>query len=334
MEEIGIGRGYALVAETGSWESSVEAGILRRSMPTMGTLANVSVFGVHPERARHAVEAAFAEIRLVERLMTTHDPSSQLSRVNERSGSDAPRVDGRVLDVARMAVEWSRATDGRFDATTLPLVRAWGLRNPDEYVSDPDVLEEARGLVDWRGVVVEGDRLGLARAGQGLDFGGIGKGYAVDRAVALMRDAFGIEHALVEIGGDLYALGRPKDRAGWRIGLQDPLGKGILAVMEVADLAVATSGNYAHRQADASRPDWGDSMDVATGRPRAAALSTTVVAPTCADADAASTHLFVAGGRPGPGPAARGIRALHLLANTPEGIEYEACEGFPELETE
>lgn len=329
------GRGFQLQIDRGSRDTSFEAGVRRRSMPTMGTLANISVCDVSPERAFEAIEAAFAEIARVARLMSTHDETSQISRVNDRSGSDMLVVDPRVIETARASLEWSRLTDGRFDATTLPLLHAWGFRDPDSYVSDPDVIEEARSLVDWRGVAIEEDRLGLSRAGQGLDFGGIGKGYAVDRAVAVLRDRFGIERALVEIGGDLYALGRPPDRAGWRVGLQNPLGPGFVAVFELADMAVATSGNYGVRHSSAD-PTWGDTFDPSGGRPTCRALSTSVIAPTATDADAAATVLFLNGGAPtGAMRLERGVASLHVRgerALDPESLVFDASDGFPPIE--
>ena len=162
-----------------------------------------------------------------------------------------------------------------------------------------------------------------------MDFGGIAKGYAVDRAVAILR-GWGIHNVIVEAGGDLYALGRPDDAAGWKIGVKNPAGPGLCAVFELADRAVATSGNYATRRVENARA-MTDTFDPRTGEPVETFLSTTACAPTCMEADAASTVLFCAGTSAELNLGGENISVLNI-ARDGSGLKFIASDEFPAFE--
>jgi thiamine biosynthesis lipoprotein len=260
-------------------------------MSAMGTLVNITIFDEAEAKSREAVRDAFAEIRRVDDLMSTHRRYSQLSRINRAAGNDALAADPRILDVARAAIAWSERTGGVFDATTLPLLRAWGFRNEDARPA-PSV-EAALEVVGSKFIRIEGDRLGLTRAGAEIDFGGIAKGYAVDRAVARLRDRWGVARAIVEAGGDLYALGRPEDDEGWTIGVRSGGNEREFdCTFKLADAAVATSGSRATRIRRGGE-EYGDIFDPRDGRPRDGFLTLTSHAATAMDADALSTAAYL-----------------------------------------
>lgn len=288
------------LAPSSSWAGSASAAPWHRTMNAMGTLVNISIFGERDEKAREATRDAFVEIRLIDSLMSTHRRYSLLSRINRRAGSESLRADFRLVEVLAASIEWSRRTGGLFDVTTLGLLRAWGFREGDQPpgasgTARSESVREALAGVDWRSVSIEGESVGLRTARSAVDLGGIAKGYAVDRAIAVLRDKWGIRRAIVEAGGDLYALGSPPDAAGWKIALAHPTRPGrSIATFELADRAVATSGNYATR-IESEGESRTDIFDPHTGEPAAGWSSLTTLAATAIDADAASTTLFSAG---------------------------------------
>jgi thiamine biosynthesis lipoprotein len=225
--------------------------------------------------------------------MTTHKKYSQLSRINAVAGHESVPVDSRVLEVLRSSLRWADRTSGTFDVTTLPLLRAYGFRGEEGEVIES--VEKAREVVGAKFIAIEGDRAGLTRNGAMIDVGGIAKGYAVDRAAALLRDKWDITKAIVEAGGDLYCLGRPEDAAGWKIGVAHPTRSGdICATIELADCAVATSGSTQTRITRDGKT-MTDIFDPRTGEPVQSWLSLSARAANCMDADAASTTLFALG---------------------------------------
>jgi thiamine biosynthesis lipoprotein len=267
----------------------------------MGTWVSIEVHDVAGDRARASavVERAFNEVRAVDELMSVFRPESQISRINRSAGRDPIVVDRRVAEVLRAAHHTGERSEGVFDVTVLPLLRALGLRSDRP---EPGVAAAALARVDYRTVEVDPLRpqVGLSRAGAAIDLGGIAKGYAVDRAIAVLQDA-GIGRAVVNAGGDLRVLGVPGDRdhEGWRVGVQHPLRPGrILATLELRDQAIATSGNYEQFiAAGEERP--GHLIDPRTGGPVDHLMSATVVASTAMEADAASTTAYLLGGEQG-----------------------------------
>lgn len=311
------------------WGARAERSAFRRSMASMGTLVNISVFDVPEKVAQEAVRRAFAEIRDVDRLMTTFDPGSQLSAVNRVAGNELLPVDPRLSEVLAASLDFSRHSNGLFDVTTLPLLEAWGFREDPDSAHRPDDKKLAFALekVGYRHVELQKGQVGLARRGAEIDLGGIAKGYAVDRAIAaLVR--FGVQRAIVEAGGDLFALGSPEDSDGWNIGLKHPLEPHTLcATITVKNQAVTTSGNYENFVVyDGHR--YGHLLDPFTGEPVETYLSTTAVAATTLAADAASTTLYVAG-RNQNAPVPAGIEWLHIFSENGRSLEFLASANFP-----
>lgn len=305
--------------------------VLRRSYAALGTRVNVFIFDAPQAVADEAVQAAFGEIEEIHRLMSTHEAASHLSLVNQAAGSEFVKVDPRVTAVVERSLEFSRLSQGVFDVTTLPLLEAWGFRSyrfdqPPEESRVQDALDK----VGYRNVVVAEAGLGLKRKGAGIDLGGIGKGYAVDRASQMLR-RYGISRFIVEAGGDLFAAGHPPDRECWHIGVKHPLQEGECATLYLTDQAVATSGtNESYVMYRGKK--YGHLFNPRTGEPVETYLSTSAVAPTALEADAASTTLFVAG-RNHRGPLVRSHTSwLHLNRDRAGRLSYEASTGFPRWE--
>ena len=294
-EFVGLGIG-AFVAAVALPVLGRRPRLVRRTLPTMGTLAEVAVSSSDPDGARRAVEAALDEIRRVDRTMTRFDPGSDVGRANAAAPGRPVRVEEATARVLEAGLRWARGTEGRFDPCLGDAVAAWDVDRRRE----PLAPEEARrwaGEGLWRSLEVDA-RTGrdasvrLHRPEASLDLGGIAKGYAVDRAVEALR-RHGVRDGLVSAGGDLYALGVSEDGDPWEVGIRDPDDPSRhLRVLRLSDRAVATSGDY-EAGFDHGGRRYHHLLDPATGEPRRGPIRTlTVAAPTCMTADAAATAAF------------------------------------------
>lgn len=270
-----------------------------RVLYSMGTLVTIQAIGSSKKVVEEAMEAAVYEIQQVEALMSVQNPESQLSAVNKASLHELIPVDVKLLEVAEASVKFGHLTDGALDVTVLPLMQLWGFYDTKNQLPDSKKLNSALKQVNYHAIKIDRKKSGLTLTSRvQLDFGGIAKGYAVDRAVQILRE-YGIRSALIDAGGDIYALGTPPDKEAWIIGIRNPnKPQNIFATVGVKDAAIATSGNYErYRMIDGKR--YGHLINPRTGLPVANMLSTTVVAPTTMQADALSTASFVLGSKEG-----------------------------------
>jgi thiamine biosynthesis lipoprotein len=254
----------------------------------MGTIVNVTVFGAGPDEADSAIAAAFAEIRRVEALTTRHAEGSAVSRLNETGGTDDPEVSAIIA----RSIGVSEATGGAFDVTVAPVVDLWSF-GPGMTLPEEDEVASALARVGYRRVSVgESGGVTLSRE-TAIDLDGIAKGYAVDRAVDLL-EARGVPAAVVDAGGDIGLLGSAPREGGWRIGIQNPRGEGTVGVLTLDGGSVATSGDY-QRCGFVDGVRYHHIIDPSTGWPARGAISVTITARRCIDADAIATAVFVLG---------------------------------------
>ena len=274
---------------------------VRRQLPVMGTIAQFVVVDRDEARAHSAIDAAMEEMRWVDRTMTRFSSTSDVGRANIGAKHGAVVVTAEAALVVREALRWAEESGGRYDPAVGAVIRAWDVSHRHE----PPPEESLRALagrrlhrhveVGFRGtapVIVFHD------ADASVDLGAIAKGYAVDRAVARLRSA-GVASAIVEAGGDLYALGSSPSGDPWQIGIQDPNDeRNVVGVLRVANAAIATSGTY--RQFFRYRGKrYHHLMDPETAAPRETAVqSLTIRADSCMHADVAATALYgMAGAR-------------------------------------
>lgn len=267
----------------------------------MDTYVTVRAFG---EGAKDAVSAAFEEMRRIEGLTSRFVPTSDVSRVNQAAGLDPVQVSDETFMLLEKAQECSELSGGAFDVTIGPVVDAWGFGTESPHVPDPDTLAKAVALVNFRAVELDPGQktVRLATPGMSIDLGGIAKGYAADRAAAVLRE-HGVRHALIDAGGNIVAVGTRPDGSPWHIGIRDPRGSGptdtIGPVVEISDAAVVTSGDYERFFIEGGQR-YHHIFDPKTGRPADRAESATIIAPNSVDADILSTAVFVLGPVEGP----------------------------------
>ena len=261
---------------------------VREGRVLMGTQINLVVHGPDEDHCRQAVRDTFERMASLSTVLSRHDPASELARLNREGRLDTASPALRA--VLALAGTISRATDGAFDVTVLPLLALYGR----DHLPGTEEIEAARALVDHRGIEQQGSGLALARSGMGLTLDGIAKGYIVDEAVATLRRA-GFASVYVEAGGDLMVTGAKPDATPWRIGIRQPrTDSGPLPVLSTsANLAVATSGDYFQAFTDDFRHH--HILDPRTGMSPPELASATVTAPSAALADGLATAAMVLG---------------------------------------
>jgi len=295
-ELLALGVGAFVVASMPLAARGRQRGRVRRTLPVMGTIADLTVVAEDPRAGQAALDAAMAELRFVDRTMTFFDPTSDIGRANRFAMREGVAIDPATARVVAEALRWAAASDGGFDPCLGRATALWDVRHrhvPPSAAAVRRVAGEGR----WRALDLDTFQgrpaVRFGDEGIALDLGGIAKGYGVDRAVAALRE-HGIEQALVNVGGDLYALGRSEDGDAWKIGIRSPHSPAALAgTLRVEDEAIATSGDYL-ACFDHAGHHYHHLLDPETGAPRAphGFHSVTVAAPTCLAADAGATAAF------------------------------------------
>ena len=261
----------------------------RRELMAMDTFMTLSVYAQSPAAGEALLEEAAGEIRRLEGLLSVTDPGSEIYQVNH---GGAVSLSEPVRELLEKALELCRETGGALDVTVYPAVRAWGFTTGEYRVPEEAELSALVERVDYGRVSLDGDRLALPE-GVELDLGSVGKGWTGDRLTALFREA-GVSSAIMELGGNVQALGTKPDGSPWRVAVQAP-GGGYAGVLEIADKAVVTSGGY-QRYFEQDGETYIHIIDPATGRPaRTGLASVTIVADSGLQGDGLSTALFVMG---------------------------------------
>lgn len=269
----------------------------------MGTFVRIIVIAPDSKTAEKAVEDAFEEIHSIDELMSDYKSDSQISHVNRDGFRQAVRVNESTYEVLQRSIEFSRLTEGAFDITIGPVVDLWRLAAEANSVPTADELSLARSKVGYEKIILDANEstVRLAVEGMRLDLGGIAKGYAIDRAVEVLRN-HGAIGAMVDIGGDIRCFGiPPKGREKWRIGLQDPnvaadeFSEGsTLLVLNLANNAVATSGGY-RRFTLIEGKKYSHIFDTTTGFSSNKLTSVTIICEDAITADALATAVSVMG---------------------------------------
>lgn len=274
----------------GGAATAAEAAPRTRAELVMGTIARITL----ADPAAAAVfEAGFAAMRRVDAAMSLYRQDSDLVRVNVHAARHAEPVDPELFDCLTRARALSEVTDGAFDPTILPLLRAWGAYRELDYL--PVGRVEAVG---WGGLQLDpaARAVRFDRDGMGVDLGAIAKGYALDRARAAVLAA-GAARGLIDLGGDLVLIGAGAAGGAWRIAVRDPSDpEGSVGTLVLdPGLSVSTSGNYARDFAAEGWRTRSHVYDPRTGRAVAPGLAVTVWSPDATAADALSTAFLVLG---------------------------------------
>jgi thiamine biosynthesis lipoprotein len=280
------------VSDSGS-EATNRLPLRERQLGVMGT--DLSITALHEDVGLldRALDAAVVEIQRVEDLMTDWR-ASPLTTLNQAAGVGPHKVPAELAALIDRGLAVSQLSNGSFDLTFRTFGRLWDFKAEPPKLPDQAAIDAALMKCGWQKVKVDLEKSEITRpVGMEIGLGGIAKGYGVDRAMAVLMD-FGIEHAIVNAGGDLKALGQRNDEL-WTIAIQHPRDRErVIAILPVSNSCVVTSGDY-QRFFENEGKRYHHILDPVTGYPAEGCMSATVVAPDAAIADALATAICVLG---------------------------------------
>jgi FAD:protein FMN transferase len=267
------------------------------SRVSMACTYSITVYGREEREMKQIVNEALDEIDRIDRLMSHYKKDSPLSMINREASKGPVRVEPELFDFISECVKYSRESDGAFDITVGPLMKAWGFFRDEGRLPSDSELSKARSSTGYQHIILnEKERtIRFDRDGVELDLGGIAKGYAVDRAVNLLK-ARGIERALVNAGGStIYGLGSPPDSSGWEIKIEDPIDhRKPAATISLNNRALSISGSY-QKFFEVDGVRYSHILDPRTGLPVQRVLSVAVITETGTSGDALDNVFYVLG---------------------------------------
>lgn len=275
--------------------------LYRQSLRLMGNRFELTVADDDPESATAHIEAAIEEIRRIERLLTTFSDTSQTNQVNSMAGIAPVQVDREMLDLVIRANRISAVTQGAFDLSYGSVDRSlWNFDKNMTALPDAETARRMVRLIDYRNIETDeaACTVFLKEKGMRIGFGGIGKGYAADKAKELLIGR-GVKSGIVNASGDLVTWGRQPDGRPWTIGIADPnSARHPFSYLNITDRAVATSGNY-EKFVVIGGKKYSHTIDPKTGLPVRGIKSVTIISPYAELADAMATPVTIMGVKAG-----------------------------------
>lgn len=255
----------------------------------MDTYITLSAYG---DNSQLALANARREIKSAEAQLSVTDPDSEVSRINGSGGYDTV-ISEDMASIVNFALYLNEVTEGAFDITMYPVTKEWGFTTGEYKVPDSDTLQELLKKTGSENIIY-GDNVISLPEGFAIDLGALGKGFAGDKAAAVLKEK-GITSALLNLGGNIQTIGSKPDGMPWSVGIQNPFGEGNAAILKVSDKAVVTSGNY-QRYFEENGKRYCHIIDPETGNPVDNGLtSVTVIGESGLACDGLSTALFVMG---------------------------------------
>ncbi len=254
---------------------------------------DVIITVMHPDatEADYAIGCAFAEVYKIEHLMSCTEEGSEVTRLN--NNGSLPNASSDLRYVVTKSVEYSGVTNGSFDITVLPVIDLWKERMRAGSPPTDDEINETLELVNYKNITIGNGSISFSQGSMGITLGGIAKGYAIDRAIEVLKEHY-IEHALVNAGGDIRAMGFKTEDDPWNVALRNPKNRTEhITILNLRDMSIATSGNYERYFSEEARAS--HIIDPKTGYASDELLSATIIAENATDADALATAVFVLG---------------------------------------
>jgi FAD:protein FMN transferase len=288
---------------------------LERTEAIMGTRCYVQLWTEAPAEGNAALDAVMAEFRRIDDLMSHYKPESQLSQINAHANQEPVQVDKELFDLIKLSTHYSQITDGAFDITYASVGYLYDYRqhiHPTE-----EQIRQALPAVNWHNMLLDEEHhtVRFEHPGMRIDLGGIGKGYAVDRGVEILK-ARGIRNAVVTAGGDSRILGDHLGRP-WLVAIRHPDDpKKVVTRIPLSDAAMSTSGDY-ERYFDENGVRYHHIIDPRTGHSASKVRSATILAPTATQTDGMSKTAFVLGAE----------KTLEIINRMPE---YDAVFVLPD----
>ncbi|AMP97554.1 Thiamin biosynthesis lipoprotein ApbE [Pedobacter cryoconitis] len=268
-----------------------------RVLKLMGNRFEFTVIAGHETAGEKAIDAAIAEVSRIEELLSTFKQTSQTSLINQCAGIKPVKVDPEVIELIQRAVKISDITQGAFDISYGSIDKSlWNFDVNMTSLPDFETARQSVSLINYQHVIIdpENSTVMLKQKGMRIGFGGIGKGYAADRAKQVLQ-RIGIEHGIVNAAGDLITWGSQSTGKPWTIGIADPdQSSRPFSALNISNMAIATSGDY-EKYATINGRRYSHTIDPKTGLPVSGIKSVSIICPSAELADALATPVIVMG---------------------------------------
>lgn len=269
--------------------------LYERMSYALGTIINIKAYG---QNAEAAINEAIDKLNEIDDKMSAFKDYSEITKVNKNAGIASVIVSKETYFLLKEAVEYSRRLQGTFDITIRPLVNLWGIGTVKENVPSSGSINETLKLVNYKDILFNDKTFSimLKNKNQAIDLGGIAKGYAAD----CVRDIFkknGVKTAIIDLGGNIFVLGKKIDKKLWNVGIQDPLEKRgeFIGIISVQDKSIVTSGNY-EKYFVKNDKIFHHILDPRTGYPSdSRIISATIISNNSIDGDGLSTGVYILG---------------------------------------
>ena len=273
--------------------------IFKRVLRLMGNRFEISVVASAEEKdfAEHCIDQAIVEIQRIEKLLTTFDESSQTNQVNAAAGLHPVKVDREVFELISRSIRISEITQGAFDISYGSIdKKLWNFDKNMTALPDEATAKKMVRLINYRNIILDPEKntVFLKEAGMRIGFGGIGKGYAAERAKMVLKQ-LGVEGGIVNAAGDLTTWGFQPDGKPWTIGIASPdKSNQPFSYLDITNAAIATSGNY-EKFIIIDGKKYSHTIDPKTGLPVQGIKSVTIISPNAEIADAMATPVMIMG---------------------------------------
>ena len=271
---------------------------IERTLDAMGTGYTLDLYGANQGVLEAAAEQAFDEIRRLDQMMSNYIPDSELSQVNDHAADGPVKISRELFDLLHACLEYSRNSEGSFDITVGPLMKVWGFYKGSGHLPHRAEVRSALDLIGYQKVELDPahQTVHFQKHGVNLDLGGVGKGYAVDRVVGILRKN-GITSALISGGSSsIYGIGTPPNQPrGWYVRIRDPKNENKTAAeLYLHDDSLSTSGNY-EKFFWAEGKLYSHIMDPRTGYPSEGMLSVSIVSSKTLDSEIWAKPYYILG---------------------------------------
>jgi FAD:protein FMN transferase len=271
-------------------------GTYKRTLKLMGSRFDITVVAQDSIEAHSFIDLAVAEITRIEKLVSSWDPNSQTSEINDNAGIKAVKVDRELFDLIERSLGISKLTDGAFDISYASMDKIWKFDGSMTKMPSDEEIKSSVSKIGYQNVLLdkENSTVFLVNSGMKIGFGAIGKGYAADKAKKLLLSK-GVIAGIINASGDMNTWGKQTNGDPWKVAITNPLDKNkAFALLPINNGAVVTSGNY-EKFVLFNGVRYTHIIDPRTGYPATGIISVTVFAPKAELADALATSIFVMG---------------------------------------
>ncbi|MFK5855257.1 MAG: FAD:protein FMN transferase [Bacteroidota bacterium] len=270
--------------------------IFKRTLILMGSRFEITVVAIDSIQASEYIDIAVVEITRIENIISSWNPNSQTSDINNNSGINPVKVDKELFELIERTVAISKLTDGAFDITYASMDKLWKFDGSMNRMPTEDEVNASVVNVGYQNIILNkaNSSVFLKLQGMKIGFGAIGKGYAADRVKLLLIDK-GVTSGIINASGDMNAWGKQPNGSEWNVAITHPLNKNkVFALLPINDGAVVTSGDY-EKFVIFNEKRYSHIIDPRTGYPTDGIISVTVFARKAELADALATSVFVMG---------------------------------------